>query len=182
MWTGGLEPIIETAPGELRLSHLITNLREHVFVWRHIQRESGTRRPCELRGFILSPGLEPLTLRQDHPCHGRVFTSEPWPQRKLSGRLVRTRRRAPYVVFHVFVARNGWSPVGIACTLILRIESVFIKVSCLCPVPQLSPRAARYALTVRNCCFPAPFPPRASQVGYMSLPSPLLMTADHLTA
>lgn len=62
-----------------------------VFVWEHIQQERSAR-SSELRGLILSPGLQLFRAERASSGHDRVYSLETahW---KLSGRVAWTRVR-----------------------------------------------------------------------------------------
>lgn len=90
---------------------------------------------------------------------------------------------APQSAKHAFLCfclSGRMGPIGIACAVFLRSEVSPSKFHAFV-LSRSSFLTARHVLTVRNYCFPAPSP-QASQVGYLSLPTPLLMTADQLTA
>ena len=123
---------------------------------------------CRLHLLHFIPGITASVGEAGSSGHGLVFTSEPRPAREELI-LLDLSKHASLCFLRV------WLDLSVRKSDVFVLFWVFfcfsMKVSCLCPVPQLPPhrtaphRTARHVLTARNYCFPASSP--QVQVGYL---------------
>ncbi len=108
--------------------------------------------------------------------HGRVFTSDV----DHSGSCLDLSGRGRARGFLCFCRSQRMDQFGVAFAGFLR-SKVFSSKFHVFVLSRRFLHTARHVVTVRNYCFPAHFP-QTSQVDYLNLPTPPLMTTDHLTA